>query len=67
MPCVGFFQIQQTRYYKKFTYKNQIWNQNQEYYQLIQNECEDFVSRDVEVTSEKILKNLDVTETSRVD
>lgn len=67
MPCVGFFQIQQTRYYKKFTYKNQIWNQNQEYYQQIQNECEDFVSRDVEVTSEKILKNLDVTETSRVD
>ena len=62
MPCVGFFQIQQTRYYKKFTYKNQIWNQNQEYYQQIQNECED-----VEVTSEKILKNLDVTETSRVD
>ena len=67
MPCVGFFQIQQNRYYKKFTYKNQIWNQNQEYYQQIQNECEDFVSRDVEVTSEKILKNLDVTETSRVD
>ena len=67
MPCVGFFQIQQTRYYKKFTYKNQIWNQNQDYYQQIQNECEDFVSRDVEVTSEKILKNLDVTETSRVD
>ena len=67
MPCVGFFQIQQTCYYKKFTYKNQIWNQNQEYYQQIQNECEDFVSRDVEVTSEKILKNLDVTETSRVD
>ena len=67
MPCVGFFQIQQTRYYKKFTYKNQIWNQNHEYYQQIQNECEDFVSRDVEVTSEKILKNLDVTETSRVD
>ena len=67
MPCVGFFQIQQTRYYKKFTYKNQIWNQDQEYYQQIQNECEDFVSRDVEVTSEKILKNLDVTETSRVD
>ena len=67
MPCVGFFQIQQTRYYKKFTYKNQIWNQNQEYYQQIQNECEDFVSRDVEVTSEKFLKNLDVTETSRVD
>ena len=67
MACVGFFQIQQTRYYKKFTYKNQIWNQNQEYYQQIQNECEDFVSHDVEVTSEKILKNLDVTETSRVD
>ena len=67
MACVGFFQIQQTRYYKKFTYKNQIWNQNQEYYQQIQNECEDFVSRDVEVTSEKFLKNLDVTETSRVD
>ena len=67
MPCVGFFQNQQTRYYKKFTYKNQIWNQDQEYYQQIQNECEDFVSRDVEVTSEKILKNLDVTETSRVD
>lgn len=67
MPCVGFFQIQQTCYYKKFTYKNQIWNQNQEYYQQIQNECGDFVSRDVEVTSEKILKNLDVTETYRVD
>ena len=33
----------------------------------IQNECEDFVSHDVEVIFEKNLKNLDVTETSRVD
>lgn len=39
----------------------------EEHYKQIQNECEDFVSHDVEVTSEKILKNLDVTETSRVD
>ena len=38
-----------------------------EYYKQIQNECEDFVSHDVEVIFEKKLKNLDVTETSRVN
>ena len=42
---------------------------NKEYYKQIQNECEDFVLHNVEVTIsfEKILNKLDVAKTSGVD
>ena len=42
---------------------------NKEYYKQVQNECEDFVLHNVEVTIsfEKILNKLDVAKTSGVD